>query len=119
MKKKSKYIAIAAAAILLPLGLLLQTFSSSPLAMPSPYDGPLPTATPPKELAVLAAVTGVSHRVAAFGYRGGSFFERREFSMAGTLVKQLRGDLLIDTGFGRDIDRQFQNMPFFFRAITS
>jgi len=81
--------------------------------------GPLPSATPPKEVAVFALVTGVTHRVAAFGYRGGSFFDRREFSMAGTLVTHPRGNLLIDTGFGRHIDEQFATLPLIFRAITS
>ena len=81
--------------------------------------GPLPSATPPKEVAVFALVTGVNHRVAAYGYRGGSFFDRREFSMAATLVRHPRGDLLIDTGFGRHIDEQFATLPLIFRAITS
>jgi N-acyl homoserine lactone hydrolase len=69
-------------------------------------------------MAVFALVTGVNHRVAAYGYRGGSLFERREFSMAGTLVKHPQGDLLIDAGFGRNIAEQFQTMPLMFRAIT-
>ncbi|HML07010.1 MAG TPA: MBL fold metallo-hydrolase [Xanthobacteraceae bacterium] len=80
---------------------------------------PLPSAAPPKEVAVFALLTGVNHRVAAFGYRGGSFFDRREFSMAGTLVRHPQGDLLIDTGFGRHIDAQFATLPLIFRAITS
>lgn len=80
MKNKRAYIASAAALVLIPLALFLRTFSSSPLPMPEPYMGPLPSATPPKELAVIAVVTGVNHRFAAFGYRGGSFFDRREFS---------------------------------------
>ena len=80
--------------------------------MPRPYAGPLPTANPPQELAVFTVVTGVNHRDAAFGYRGGSFFDRREFSIAGTLVKHPKGDLIIDTGFGRHIDEQFRNFTF-------
>jgi glyoxylase-like metal-dependent hydrolase (beta-lactamase superfamily II) len=69
-------------------------------------------------MAVFALVTGVTHRVAAFGYRGGSFFERRDFAMAGTFVKHPQGDLLIDTGFGRNIKEQFLTMPLLFRAMT-
>src|SRR5215472_1840374 len=107
MARKTIYIA-AAAVVFVPLGLLLHTFSPSPLPKPEPYMGPLPSATPPQEMAVFALVTGINHRVAAFGYRGGSFFERREFSMAGALVKHPHGDLLIDTGFGRNIDQQLQ-----------
>jgi len=70
------------------------------------------------EMALFALVTGVHHAVAAYGYRGGSLFERREFSMAGALVKHPEGDLLIDTGFGRNIAEQFVTMPLMFRAIT-
>jgi glyoxylase-like metal-dependent hydrolase (beta-lactamase superfamily II) len=38
--------------------------------------------------------------------------------MAGALVKHPKGDLLIDTGFGRNIDEQFRTLPFMVRAIT-
>jgi len=118
MKSKRVYIVVAAAAILVPLALFLHTFSASPLPEPKPYAGPLPSATPPKEMAIFALVAGVHHIVAAYGYRGGSLFERRDFSMAGTLVKHPQGDLLIDTGFGRNIDEQFRALPFLFRATT-
>jgi hypothetical protein len=118
MKSKSIYIAAATAAVLLPLALFLWTFSASPLQKPEPYTGPLPSGTPPQDLAVFSVVTGVNHRVAAFGYRGGSLFERRDFSMAGALVKHPKGDLLIDTGFGRNIDEQFRTLPWGLRAVT-
>src|SRR5215469_1870312 len=108
-KSRSIHIAVTAALVLVPLALLLHTFSPAPLPKPAPYAGPLPPpAKPPKELAVYSVVAGVNHRVAAFGYRGGSLFERRDFSMAGALVKHPKGDLLIDTGFGRNIDQQFR-----------
>jgi len=119
MKLRGTYVAAAAATVLLPLALLLYTFSPSPLPQPEPQTGPLPSASPPKEMAVVALLTGVNHRVAAYGYRGGSLFERRDFAMAATLVRHPRGDLLIDTGFGRNIDAQFATMPLLFRAMTS
>ena len=113
MKRKPVYIGIAAVVILVPFALLLHTFLPAPLPKPAPYAGPLPpAANPPKEMAVYSVVAGVNHRVAAFGYRGGSLFERRDFSMAGALVKHPKGDLLIDTGFGRNIDQQFRTLPF-------
>jgi N-acyl homoserine lactone hydrolase len=34
-------------------------------------------------------------------------------------VNTPKGDLLIDTGFGRNINQQFRTMPLFFRGITS
>ncbi|HXX00958.1 MAG TPA: MBL fold metallo-hydrolase [Candidatus Acidoferrales bacterium] len=115
---KRKRIFIAAALILVPLALFLHTFSASPLQKPEPYAGPIPSATPPDGMAVYALVAGVNHRVAAFGYRGGSFFDRRDFAMAGALVEHPKGDLLIDTGFGRHIDEQFRTLPFMLRAVT-
>ena len=115
---KNKAIYIATALVLVTFAFLLHTFSPAPLPKPSPYTGPLPSANPPEEIAVFALITGVNHRVAAYGYRGGSLFERREFSMAGALVRHPKGDLLIDTGFGRNIDQQFRSMPAIFRAIT-
>jgi glyoxylase-like metal-dependent hydrolase (beta-lactamase superfamily II) len=118
MKHKGAYMLFAAAVILVPLGLFLHTFSASPLPMPAPFAGPLPSAAPPKELAILSVVTGVNHRVTAFGYRGGSLFERRDFAMAGTLVRHPQGDRLIDTGFGRNIDEQFRTLPCGLRRLT-
>jgi glyoxylase-like metal-dependent hydrolase (beta-lactamase superfamily II) len=67
---------------------------------------------------LLQLPTGITHRNAAFAYRGGSFSDRRDFAMTAVLVKHPRGDLLIDTGFGRDIDRQILSMPAVFRAGT-
>jgi glyoxylase-like metal-dependent hydrolase (beta-lactamase superfamily II) len=63
--------------------------------------------------------TGTIQRSAGFAYRGGSFRDARDFAMTALLVKHPKGDVLVDTGFGRHIDQQFQQMPFFFRAITS
>lgn len=96
----------------------LRIFSASPLPEPEPFTGPLPSATPPSEMALFALPTGVTHRVAAFAYRGGSFLDRRDFSMTAALVKHPGGDLLIDTGFGRHIAEQFRTMPFLFRVMT-
>jgi glyoxylase-like metal-dependent hydrolase (beta-lactamase superfamily II) len=107
MEKRRSYVATAAIAVVgLPLALLLHSCSASPLPDPKPYAGPLPSAAPPQELAVYAVVTGV----------GSLLFERRDFSMAGVLVKHPKGDLLIDTGFGRHIDEQFRTLPMVLRA---
>jgi hypothetical protein len=69
-------------------------------------------------MAAFQIPTGISRRAASFGYRGGAFSDQRDFVMTVVLVKHPRGDLLIDTGLGRQIDRQFQAMPAAFRAIT-
>ncbi len=71
-------------------------------------------------MAVFRLPTGVTHRTAAFAYRGGSFSDARDFAMSAVLVRHPRGDLLVDTGLGRDIAKQLvESMPFWFRATTS
>ena len=107
---------------LAPLALaaaFLHTFSAAPLPAPPPLQDPLPPATPPPGMSLHHLPTGVTHRSAAFAYRGGSFSDRRDFTMSAALIKHPRGDILIDTGFGRSIDAQFATMPFYFRATTS
>src|SRR5207237_9817008 len=104
MKNKSIHIAAVAAAVFVPLALFLHTFSASPLPKPEPYTGPQPSATPPQNLAVFSVVTGVNHRVTAFGYCGGSLFERRDCCMAGAQVKHPTGDLAVENAFSRHHD---------------
>lgn len=113
---------VAAAALLALAGLAVafaRTFTASPLPAPAPLQGELPPASPPVGMSIVQLPTGVTHRSAAFAYRGGSFSDKRDFAMSAVLVRHPRGDLLIDTGFGRDIDVHFARMPLGFRAITS
>jgi glyoxylase-like metal-dependent hydrolase (beta-lactamase superfamily II) len=98
---------------------ITRPFGPSPLPAPPPWAGPLPPASPPAEMKLLQLPTGVTHRSAGFAYQGGSFRDRREFAMTVALIEHPRGDLLIDTGFGRDIDQQIRAMPALFRAMTS
>jgi len=56
MKTNGIYVAAAAGAVLVPLALFLRTFSASTLPKPKPYVGPLPSATPPKEMAVFGTL---------------------------------------------------------------
>ncbi len=99
--------------------LFLRTFSASPLDAPPPLVATLPVVSPPAGMSIVALPTGVIHRSAAFAYRGGSFADARDFAMTAALVKHPKGDILIDTGFGRDVDAHFAAMPIGFRAITS
>lgn len=100
------------------VGALLLSFCGAPLPPAAPYVGDLPPATPPPTLAVYQLPTGVNHRTAAFAYRGGGFGDRRDFALAAALIVHPRGDLLIDTGFGRDLARQLALMPWRFRIVT-
>lgn len=104
---------------LVGLALLANAFRASPLPAPLPFAGELPQASPPPEMAIFQLPTGVTHRSAAFAYRGGSFWDDRDFAMTAVLVEHPRGDLLIDTGFGRDIAAHLGQMPWAFQMITS
>jgi N-acyl homoserine lactone hydrolase len=99
---------------------LARGFASPSLPDPGPLPAsiPIPDANPPAGMELIAVPTGVNNRVAAYAYRGGSVFDRRDFYIGAALIKHPNGDLLVDSGFGRDIDRQFATMPRYFRAVT-
>ncbi|WP_245591614.1 MBL fold metallo-hydrolase [Cystobacter fuscus] len=110
--------ALSLSLYLLPLG-LLSTYRASPFSVSKTFEiGALPPASAPSEMSIAQLPTGATYRSASFGYRGGSLFEPREFSMTATLIKHPKGDLLIDTGFGRDIAQHLATLPLFFRLLT-
>jgi N-acyl homoserine lactone hydrolase len=84
--------------------------------MPSTWQGPLPPATPPHDMAVYQLPTGTYETRAAFAFKGGSFRDRRSFAATAILVTHPKGDLLIDAGFGSDIERHVHAQPWFARA---
>jgi glyoxylase-like metal-dependent hydrolase (beta-lactamase superfamily II) len=93
-------------------------YSASPFPEPSPLSDALPQASPPAGMAIFALPTGVNHRTAAFAYRGGSPWEKRDSVITAVLVRHSQGDVLIDTGLGRKIESQMEQMPFLFRLGT-
>jgi N-acyl homoserine lactone hydrolase len=112
-------LVIAFAVVALPFVVLASTFSSSPLPEPAPFTLELPAASPPPGMAMFHLPTGYTKRNAAFGYRGGAFSDKRDFAMSAVLVKHPRGDLLIDTGFGSNIDAQVQDLPWLLRRLAA
>jgi len=113
-----KWLRIAAGIVIGVAAGFWWSFAAAPLALPAPFAGELPPAAPPADMAVFHVPTGIIHRSSAFAYRGGSFFEPRDFAMSATLVRHPRGDLLIDTGFGRNLDAHLDEMPFWFRLLS-
>src|ERR1700753_1373513 len=63
-----------------------------------------PVAHVPPTLTIAAIRSGVMTSNARFAYRGGAD-EERSFAMGAILVRHPRGDLLIDAGFGRNVDQ--------------
>lgn len=119
LTRRKKIILLVATPLLLALAAFAATFRSSPLPALPGYEGSWPAASPPAEMSIHVLPTGITHRSAGFAYRGGSFFDKRDFAMSAVLIRHPKGDLLVDTGFGRDIDAHFAMMPAYFRAITS
>jgi N-acyl homoserine lactone hydrolase len=117
VRHKKKLAAFGA--IVVTGALAFRTFLASPLPAPAALEGPIPSATPPATMSVAKLVTGVTHRSAAVAYRGGSFTDKRDFGMTALLVRHPKGDVLIDTGMGRQVDAQVAALPFWFRAVTS
>jgi glyoxylase-like metal-dependent hydrolase (beta-lactamase superfamily II) len=112
--------ALAAAAVVSYAGAadFLSTYGPAPLDRPRPYDDELPPASPPPGMAAFRIPTGFNHRTAAFAYRGGAFSDQRDSVSTVVLVTHPRGDVLIDTGLGRQIDSQFLLLPASLRVLT-
>src|SRR4051812_21345315 len=115
--KKKRLAAVAVPGAL--VAVFLWTFTAAPLPAAPAFTAELPPASPPPGMALFRLPTGITHRSAASAYRGGSFFDARDFAMTAALIKHPKGDLLIDTGVGRDIDAQFKLLPLAFRIVTS
>ncbi|MBN0047107.1 MBL fold metallo-hydrolase [Streptomyces actuosus] len=87
-----------------------------PLPMPSAWAGPLPEAAPPSDMALFQLPTGTYETRAVFAFRGGSFRDKRPFAATSVLVQHPKGDLLIDAGFGSQVDAHMQALPRIERA---
>jgi N-acyl homoserine lactone hydrolase len=88
----------------------------STLSMPPAWQGPLPEATPPSDMAIYQLPTGTYETRAIFAFKGGSFRDKRPFAATAVLVKHPNGDFLIDAGFGSDIAAHVHAQPWFARA---
>ncbi|WP_041311626.1 MBL fold metallo-hydrolase [Mycobacterium sp. JS623] len=88
----------------------------SPLPAPSYWTKPLPEANPPQEMSIYQLPTGTYETRAAFAVAGGKFRDKRQFAATAILVQHPRGDLLIDAGFGSDVDAHLALIPRVQRA---
>lgn len=101
---------LVAAIIIAIIGLML-TFSAAKLALRSVDVGDLPHATPPADMSISALPTGTYDTPAILAFRGGSWKDTRHFASTAVLVRHPKGNLLIDTGFGKNIDGQLKLLP--------
>ncbi|WP_332117973.1 MBL fold metallo-hydrolase [Azorhizobium caulinodans] len=98
-------------ATLVAIAALALTFTPAKLELPDVAIGDLPAASPPADLSISALPTGTYDSPAALTYRGGAWSETRHLAAAALLVRHPKGNLLIDTGFGRNIDEHIKLIP--------
>jgi glyoxylase-like metal-dependent hydrolase (beta-lactamase superfamily II) len=109
-------VAILLIAVLAVLGL---SFMPEKLPVPTLANVTLPPASPPAGMRISALPTGSMESLGLFAYRGGSAAEKLQFGMTGFLVRHPKGDLLFDTGFGRDVDQHAKTLPLLMKLTTT
>jgi N-acyl homoserine lactone hydrolase len=95
------------------------TFTAAKLDVAEVNVGELPLASPPEGMSISAVPTGSMESRAAFAFRGGSFSDVRPFSMTALLIRHPKGDLLIDTGFGKNVDEHIKLLPAIMQNLTT
>jgi N-acyl homoserine lactone hydrolase len=106
----------AALAAIAAAFLAVRSFRPAPLPAPAAWTGPLPQASPPGSMAIYQLPTGTYENRAALAYRGGSFSDVRQFAATAVLVQHPAGDLLIDAGFGANVEAHIAAMPSYRRT---
>lgn len=112
MKKAAVFV------LLVLVAALVYTFLPVRLDTPPGSVKPLPAAEPPPEMRLSALPTGSMRASSMFAYRGGSPLEPYISGMAAILIQHPGGDLLIDAGFGRDVDAHFLTTPFLMQNLA-
>lgn len=115
-----KPILYAVLALVVAAGVALAaTFRAQVLPVPADYVVAIPPAQPPASLRLSVIHAGRLESRAAFAFRGGAFSEPRTFGMAGILLQHPQGTLLVDTGFGRNVDAHILTTPYLMRALSA
>jgi N-acyl homoserine lactone hydrolase len=86
------------------------------LPMPPAWQGPVPGATPPSDMAIYQLPTGSYVTRANFAFKGGAFRDKRSFAATAILVTHPKRDFLIDAGFGADIASHVHAQPWYARS---
>lgn len=115
MKKAIGILALAVLAFVAAVG---YTFLPLRLDTSPPAELALPEANPPAVMRLSVLHTGVMRAKEIFAYRGGSPFEPYVSGMAAILVQHPEGDVMIDAGFGRDVDAHFRTTPALMQTLA-
>lgn len=110
----------AAVLVLLAAGAAALAWSFRPEVLPAaaPAAVAIPPAAPPAAMKLAVLHTGRMFSKAGFAYRGGALDEERIFGMAAILVQHPQGTLLIDAGFGRNVDTHALSVPWLMRKTS-
>jgi glyoxylase-like metal-dependent hydrolase (beta-lactamase superfamily II) len=106
------------AALALGLAALAYTFMPSDLSVPEPGALNLPPPMETEGVSVRAILTGKILTRAGMTYRGGSLVEERATGMSALLIKHPNGNVLIDTGLGRNVDAHYDVVSWLMRQVT-
>jgi N-acyl homoserine lactone hydrolase len=103
----------------LGFALLAYTFMPSDLAVPDAPPLSQPAKMETAGVTVHAVLAGKIMTRAGMTYRGGSLMEERATGMSALLIKHPNGNLLIDTGLGRNVDAHYDVVPWLMRQVTT
>lgn len=78
----------------------------------------LPYSRPPADMSVSVLATGQMYSDQAFSFRGGKLGVEQISAMDVLLIQHPKGDFLIDTGFGRNVDAHFQTTPLLMQLLS-
>jgi glyoxylase-like metal-dependent hydrolase (beta-lactamase superfamily II) len=78
-----------------------------------------PRADPPEGMRLAVLSTGEMLSKQGFSFRGGDFGTEYVSGMDVVLIEHPGGSFLLDTGFGRDVDRHAETMPFLMRNLAN
>ena len=93
-------------------------FRAEKLPVPETPEILLSQPTPVAGVRLAAIHAGRMESVAAMAYRGGRFGDKRVFGMGAILVEHPQGNLLFDTGFGREVEAQVATLPWLMRVTS-
>lgn len=85
-------------------------------APPTAWPHPLPPAASPPTMRLHQLPTGTYRTRAAFALTGGRWGDVRRFAATAVLVQHPAGDLLVDAGFGRQVDEHVRMLARMERA---
>ena len=98
------------------------TITLMPVKLSVPSEPPVATsktANPPGSMRMSTVVSGYMESQQLFTFRGGKPGKSYISGMAAMLIQHPNGDVLIDTGFGRDVDEQFLTTPPLMQKLAS